>query len=159
HASGIPAPVVANGDAIVVGRESVDAVDVTDGQVAWSAPRSLGPSSPAAVVGGTVLFVEGGGDESVSATNSPTPSPTATAPATASPGKEASSTPTGAIASPSATTTTSTLVAMNASTQQRLWTVPLTDVSHTGVAVAAGLAIVGADDGTVTAVDPSTGKQ
>jgi outer membrane protein assembly factor BamB len=158
HAAGIPAPVLADGDAIVVGRQSVDAVDVTDGQTAWSASRSLGPSSPAAVVGGTVLFVEGGGDESVSASNSPSASPSATASASASPGKSASATQ-SAVASPSATTTDSTLVAIDAGTQRRLWTVPLSDVSHTGVVAAGGVAIVGADDGTVTAVDPATGKQ
>jgi outer membrane protein assembly factor BamB len=50
-------------------------------------------------------------------------------------------------------------VAIDASTQRRLWSVALSDVSHTGVLVAGGLAIVGADDGTVTAVDPATGKQ
>jgi outer membrane protein assembly factor BamB len=158
HAAGIPAPVVADGDAIVVGRQSVDAVDIADGSVAWSAARSLGPSSPAAVVGGDVLFVEGGGDESVSASNAPTSSPSATPSSSASPGKSASATPT-AVASPSATTTTSTLVAIDASTQRRLWSVALSDVSHTGVLVAGGVAIVGADNGTVTAVDPATGKQ
>jgi outer membrane protein assembly factor BamB len=158
HAAGIPAPIVADGDAIVVGRQSVDAVDIADGSVAWSAPRSLGPSSPAAVVGGHVLFVEGGGDESVSASNSPTSSPSATPSSSASPGKSASATPT-AVASPSATTTTSTLVAIDAATQRRLWSVALSDVSHTGVLVAGGVAIVGADNGTVTAVDPATGKQ
>jgi outer membrane protein assembly factor BamB len=158
HAAGIPAPVVANGDAIVVGRQSVDAVDVTNGELAWSAPRSLGPSSPAAVVGATVLFVEGGGDESVSASNSASPSPSVTPSASSSPTRPAS-TGTSAIASPSATTTTSTLVAIDASTQRRLWTVGLSDVSHTGVVVAGGDAIVAADDGTVTAVDPATGKK
>lgn len=63
------------------------------------------------------------------------------------------------VASPSAATTTSTLVAIDASTQRRLWSVALSDVSHTGVLIAGGLAIVGADNGTVTAVDPATGKQ
>jgi outer membrane protein assembly factor BamB len=158
HAAGIPAPVVANGDAIVVGRQSVDAVDVTDGQLAWSAPRSLGPSSPAAVVGATVLFVEGGGDESVSASSSASASPSVTPSVSSSPTKSASAGP-SAIASPSATTTTSTLVAIDASSQRRVWTVGLSDVSHTGVVVAGGLAIVAADDGIVTAVDPATGKQ
>jgi outer membrane protein assembly factor BamB len=157
HASGIPAPVVADGLAVVVGRESVDAVDLTDGAVAWSAPRSLGPSSPAAVAEGEVLFVEGGGDESVSATNSPTPSPTPST--SASPSRGAS--PPGAssaVASPSAATTTSTLVAIDEATQRRQWSVGLSDVSHTGVLVTNGLAIVGADDGTVTAVDLASGK-
>lgn len=158
HASGIPAPVVADGLAIVVGRQSVDAVDLTDGSAAWSAPRSLGPSSPAAIADGEVLFVEGGGDESVSASASATPSPTPST--SASPSRGAS--PTGApsaIASPSATTTTSTLVAIDESTQRRLWTVALSDVSHTGVLVTNRLAIVGADDGTVTAVEVASGKE
>src|SRR4051794_11860299 len=158
HAAGIPAPVVADGNAIVVGRQSVDAVDLSDGKVAWSAPRSLGPSSPAAIVGATVLFVEGGGDESVSASSSPSVSPSVTPTASSSPARSASSEP-SAVASPSATTTASTLVAIDSSTQKRLWTVALSDVSHTGVVVAGGVAIVGADDGTVTAVDPVTGKQ
>jgi outer membrane protein assembly factor BamB len=150
--------VVADGDAIVVGRSTVDSVSVTDGSVDWSAPRSLGPSSPPAVVNGTVLFVEGGGDESVSASNSATPSASVTPSATASPGRSAASS-TGAPASPSATSTTSTLVAIDGSTQDRLWTVALSDVSHTGVVLAGDLAVVGADDGTVTAVDPTTGKK
>lgn len=158
HAAGIPAPVIADGDAIVVGRASVDAVALTDGSVAWSAPRSLGPSSPAAVVNGTVLFVEGGGDESVSASNSATPSPSVTPSSTPSPNRSGSPS-SGAAASPSATATTSTLVAIDGSTQRRLWTVALSDVSHTGVLLAGNLAIVGADDGTVTAVDAATGKQ
>ena len=159
HAAGIPAPVVADGDAIVVGRSTVDAVDVTDGTVAWSAPRSLGPSSPAAVVDGTVLFVEGGGDESVSASNSatPAPSPSVTPSTTTSQGR--SPTSSGVAASPSPVTATSTLVAIDGSAQDRLWTVALSDVSHTGVVLAGNLAIVGADDGTVTAVDATTGKQ
>src|SRR5262245_49051962 len=126
HAAGIPAPIVADGDAIVVGRQSVDAVALSDGSVDWSAPRSLGPSSPAAVVDGTVVFVEGGGDESVSASNSATPSPSATPTTTASPSRTPSAP--GAVASPSAATTTSTLVAIDLATQRRLWTVALSDV-------------------------------
>jgi outer membrane protein assembly factor BamB len=158
HAAGIPAPVVADGDAIVVGRQSVDAVDLTDGGVDWSAPRSLGPSSPAAVVDGTVVFVEGGGDESVAASNSPTPSASATASTSASPGRSASPAA-SAVVSPSATTTTSTLVAIDTATQRRVWTIALSDVSHTGVVVAGDIVVVGADDGTVTAVNPTSGKQ
>jgi outer membrane protein assembly factor BamB len=81
-----------------------------------------------------------------------------TASASASHGRSASSAP-SAVASPSATTSTSALVAIDASTRRRIWSVGLSDVSHTGVVVAGGEAIVGADDGTVTAVDPATGKQ
>jgi outer membrane protein assembly factor BamB len=50
------------------------------------------------------------------------------------------------------------LVAIDEATQRRLWTVALSDVSHTGVLVTNGLAVVAADDGTVTAVDLASGK-
>ena len=41
---------------------------------------------------------------------------------------------------------------MSLRSQRRLWTVPLTDVSRTGVLIVGGTVVVGADDGTVTAV-------
>jgi hypothetical protein len=42
---------------------------------------------------------------------------------------------------------------MNLRTQRRLWTVPLSGVSRTGVLIVGATVVVGADDGTVTAVD------
>jgi outer membrane protein assembly factor BamB len=42
---------------------------------------------------------------------------------------------------------------MSLRSQRRLWTVPLTDVSRTGVLLVGGTIVIGADDGTVTAVD------
>ena len=55
--------------------------------------------------------------------------------------------------------TTSTLVAIDQTTQKRAWTVPLSDVSHTGVLVIGETAIVGTDDGQITAVDALSGEQ
>jgi outer membrane protein assembly factor BamB len=144
---GVPTPIVAGDVAIVVGRESVDAVDVGSGELAWTVPRALGPSAPAAVGGGTLMFVEGGGEGGASSTpTSASPTPATTAPSPA--GANASA----ATPSPSASTTTSTLVGVGLDSQEREWSVPLSDVSHSGVVVANDVAFVGADDGTVTAV-------
>ena len=140
---GVPTPIVAGGLAIVVGRETVDAIDASTGESAWSVPRALGPSTPAAVVGDTLIFVEGGGEDSTGSTSPtpPTSSPTSTASGSA------------ASVSPPAPTGVSSVVAMSLRSQKRTWTVPLSDVSHTGVLIAGGVAVVGADDGTVTALD------
>jgi len=111
------------------------------------------------VVSGLVLFVEGGGDESASASDTPSaaaPSSTSGAP---SPSGSASAAPSTGSATPSSSTTTSTLVAMDLGTRERVWTVPLSDVSHTGVLMLGELAIVGTDDGQITAVDIASGKQ
>lgn len=143
---GVPAPILAGSLAIVVGRETVEAVDAATGEQAWTVPRALGPSAPAAVDGDTLVFVEGGGDTATGSSAASSPSPTASSP-TATPSA------TDPSASPAASTGTSSLVAMSLRSQERRWTVPLNDVSHTGVLIAAGTAIVGADDGTVTAVD------
>jgi hypothetical protein len=69
---GIPSPILTGDLAIVIGRESVDAIDATSGDMAWSVPRALGPSAPAAVEGDTLVFVEGGGEDTAGST-SPTP--------------------------------------------------------------------------------------
>lgn len=169
HISGVPAPVLTDSLAIVVGREEVTAVDLTSGAAAWTAPRALGPSSPAAVAGDLVLFLEGGGDESASASGTPSasatsPSPSRSAGQSASPSKTASpngsASPTPSASSSSSTTTTiSTLVAIDLTTQDRVWTVPLSEVSHTGVLLIGQTAIVGTDDGQITAVDAGTGEQ
>jgi outer membrane protein assembly factor BamB len=138
---GVPTPIVSGDVAIVVGRESIDAVDTASGSKAWSVPRALGPSSPAAVDGDTLVFVEGGGDASASGTpTTAAPSPTAASVSTA--------------ASPSAGSGVSTLIGLSLASQERLWRVELTDVSHAGVVIVNHEAIVGADDGTITAVGP-----
>jgi outer membrane protein assembly factor BamB len=146
HVSGIPAPVLTDRFAIVVGRETVDAVDTSTGTLAWSVPRALGPSSPPAVDNDLLLFLEGGGDESATGagTSSPPPTPTTAASSAAS-----------ASASPTVSSGASSLVAVDIGSHERLWTVPLTDVSHTGVVVDGGVAFVGTDDGTATAIDLS----
>jgi outer membrane protein assembly factor BamB len=145
---GVPTPVLTGDLAIVAGRESVDAVDTASGSAAWSVPRALGPSAPVAVDGGTFLFTEGGGDDaSTSSATSPTPTTGTTAPS-ASRGASPS-----ASVSPAPPSDVSTLVALDVASQERSWTVALTDVSHTGVLVAGHEALVGTDDGTLTAVD------
>ena len=163
HWSGFPTPILTDSLAIVVGREDVAAVDLASGSTAWSVPRAIGPSSAAAVSGHTLLYVEGGGDESASASSSPTtaappsPSSSASGGASASPDGAASS---SAAASPStAPSGVSMLVAVDLQSRKRLWQTTLTDVSHTGVLVAGDLAVVGADDGQVSAYAVGDGTQ
>jgi outer membrane protein assembly factor BamB len=145
HIAGLPAPVIADGEAIIVDREDVTAIDIVAGTTSWTLPRVLGPSAPAAVAVGDggrtmVLYTEGGGDRSSSASASPTSAPT----------PSGSGAP-GAVAH-------STLVAIDAASRHELWRRQLTDVSTTGPTVDGGLAVVGTDDGTVTAVDLSSGQ-
>jgi outer membrane protein assembly factor BamB len=145
HLAGYPTPILVGSFAIVVGPQEVVAVHASDGSAAWALPRAIGPSSPPAVVGTTLLYLEGGGDESASASTSSTPSvPSPTPGASATPGVDA---------------TVSTLVAVDLSDRQRLWKAPLTDASHTGVLAVGDLALVGADDGQVTAFSIADGKQ
>jgi len=141
---GSPAPILTDGLAVVVGRETVEAIDVSTGEQAWSVPRALGPSAPAAVEGDTLVFVEGGGDGSTASASS-LPTPTITPSAT--PSKHATSPSTAVSAS------VSSVVGMSLRTQRRLWSVPLSDVSNTGVLIAGSDVVVGADDGTITALD------
>jgi len=157
HISGIPAPVLTGSLAIVVGRQEVSAVDLSSGEPAWTAPRAIGPSAPAAVASGLVLFVEGGGDESASASDTPSAA-TSSSPSSASSASASTTTSPGS-ASPSSSATTSTLVAIDLGTRERVWTVPLSEVSHTGVLLLGQLAIVGTDDGQITAVDIASGEQ
>jgi outer membrane protein assembly factor BamB len=141
---GVPSPILAGDLAIVVGRGTVDAIDIASGDTAWSVPRAVGPSAPAAVAGDTLVFVEGGGEGTTAATSATSASPT---PAPPTPSAS------GASESPAASNGASTLVGMSLTSQRRAWAVPLTAVSHTGVLISGHAAIVGADDGTVTAVD------
>ena len=145
HISGLPAPVIAGGDAIIVDRQDVTAIDIVSGTTSWTVPRELGPSTPAAVAvrdGGrtTVLYIEGGGERSSSGSASATPP-----------------SPSGS-GGPVTATARSTLVAIDASSRHKLWQQRLTDVSTTGPTVEGGLAVVGTDDGTVTAFDLASGK-
>ena len=158
HISGIPAPVLTGSIAIVVGRQDVSAVDLSSGEPAWTAPRALGPSAPAAVASGLVLFVEGGGDESASASETPSAATSSSTPAAPSPSASASTTPSPGSSAPSSATT-STLVAIDLGTRERVWTAPLSEVSHTGVLLLGKFAIVGTDDGQITAVDIASGAQ
>ena len=144
HIAGLPAPVIAGRDAIIVDRDDVTAIDIVTGTTSWTVPRALGPSAPAAVAVGDggrtmVLYTEGGGDRSSSASATPTPTPSGT----------------GSLAT---TASRSNLVAIDGTSRRELWRRQLTDVSTTGPTVDGGLAVIGADDGTVTAVDLSSGK-
>lgn len=146
HLAGLPAPVIDGPDAIIVDREDVTAIDIATGTMSWTLPRELGPSAPAAVADGdggrtVVLFTEGGGDRSPSASGSPTAVPTPSGGGTAG-----------------TNDAHSTLVAIDASSRHELWRRALTGVSTTGPTVDGGLAVVGADDGTVTAVEVSSGN-
>jgi eukaryotic-like serine/threonine-protein kinase len=141
HFAGSPAPVIAGDAAVVVDREDVTAISLSTGAVAWTIPRTLGPSAPAAVVASgdrtTLLFTEGGGDLSSSAGGTPTPSPSA-------------------IPTPAER---STLVAVDTSTRRELWRRLLPDVSIGGPTVDGSTVLVGTDDGSVTAVALTTGDQ
>ena len=160
----MPAPVLTDSLAIVVGREEVTAVDLVSGAAAWTAPRALGPSAPAAMTGGLALFLEGGGDESASASSTPSASATSPTPSGsvrpgASPSEGASPSASASPGAVATVTTTSTLVAIDLVTQERSWTVALSDVSHTGVLLMGRTAIVGTDDGRITAIDADSGEQ
>jgi outer membrane protein assembly factor BamB len=139
---GVPSPILSGDLAIVIGRGTVDAIDAASGDQTWSVPRALGPAAPAAVDGDTLVFTEGGGEGTASPTSS-SPTPAVSSPS-ASPGRSSS---------PAASTDASTLVGMSLRSQERLWSVPLSDVSHTGVLITDHTAVVATDDGTVTAVD------
>lgn len=153
HWSGLPTPVLTDDAAIVVGRDEVAAVNLADGSPAWSVPRLIGPSSAPVVVGDLLVYLEGGGDESASASGSPTTAPPTT---TGSPTPRA--TASGSV-SPSANASVSTLVAIDLKTHRRQWAVALSDISRTGVLAAGDVVIAGADDGTVVAVDAATGAK
>jgi eukaryotic-like serine/threonine-protein kinase len=150
HFAGIPAPVIAGDDVVVVDRDDVSGLSLSTGAVAWSVPRQLGPSSPAAVSedGATIVYAEGGGDRSSSASSSPSVTSTSPAP------------PTGS-ASPAAAAAAdrSTLVAIDATSRHVLWRTALPGVSAGGPTVDGSTVLVGTDDGSVTAVDLATGDQ
>src|SRR5262249_10467549 len=126
----------------------------------WTVPRELGPSAPAAVTGGTILFPEGGGDESSSApTETPSVSVTpATSPSAASAiPSVAGSSGEGRTPTP-VSPRTSPRVAPDAGTHQVRWRLGLPGVSRTGTVVDGGFVAVGTDGGAVVSVDPATGK-
>lgn len=143
---GLSAAVLADGLAIAVGPVSVVAVDLVDGVTAWTVDRELGPSVPPAVAdtpdGPVVLFTDGWGagppDASSTASASPTPTPS----------------PTEEEADPVAH-----LVAIGLDDQTERWRLDLPAVSRTGVTVVGNLALVGSNDGTITAVDLATGDR
>ena len=156
HFAGVPAPVVAGDDAIVVDREDVTATSLASGTVAWTVPRQLGPSAPAAVVATkdatTIVYTEGGGDLSSSASGTPTPTPP-------SPLPTPSASPTSSASATASTADRSTLVAIDASTQVVLWRHSLPGVSIGGPTIDGSTVLVGTHEGSVTAVAVGSGDQ
>jgi outer membrane protein assembly factor BamB len=164
HFAGIPAPVIAGGDAIVVDREDVTAVSLATGQVAWTIPKALGPSAPAALERSgdrqILLFTEGGGDLSSSASGSPTTSPSSGAASggcSTSPSGSPTPPPTPVASGTPAAPERSALVAVDAATREQLWRSPLTEVSIGGPTVDGSTVLVGTDDGCVAAFALETG--
>jgi outer membrane protein assembly factor BamB len=151
---GLSAPVIADGNAIAVGPETIVATDLASGTTAWSLPRELGPSVPGAVarIDGEAAFIatEGWGDgPPADPRASPTTTPTSSSPsASAAPGTDDDT-----FAGPSRLVATS--IGDDRGTER--WSVDLPEVSRTGVLIVGPLAVVGTNDGTVTAVDVATG--
>lgn len=146
---GVSAPVIVDHTAVVVGPEQVLGVDLASGDQVFAAPRELGPSVPAAIAsveGATaIVYTEGWGEGPPAP---PTADETSTAPASPSPaGADGDDDVAGHLA------------AIDARDQRPLWPpVPVDGVSHTGVTVLDETAIVGVNDGTVTAVDLADGS-
>lgn len=141
---GLSAPVVAGEVAVAVGPEQVIGVELATGEPAFSVDRELGPSVPAAVAATgertLVVYTEGWGEgppeSDLEGQESPSPS-----------------TDVENDDGPSAH-----LAAFDVETQRPAWpAVPLQGVSRTGVTADGGTAFVGANDGTVTAVDLAEG--
>jgi outer membrane protein assembly factor BamB len=150
---GVSAPVFGDGVTLAVGPESVVAVDVATGEEAWTAPKGLGPSVPGAVAsdadGALFLYTEGWGDGPPSpetAAASPTAPPSATPAPGAEDDDEVEVIPSALVA-----------IGLDDDPDER-WRVELPDVSRTGVTVIGSLAVVGSNDGTVTAVDLGSGE-
>jgi len=153
---GLSAPIIVDGLAVATGPEAVVAVDASSGEVAWSHPRELGPSVPAAVAGSggsrTLLYTEGWGEGPILPGSSSTPAASATPAASPSPGA-AGGQDEAAFEGPSR------LVAVTWPDREPLWIVDLPQVSRTGVTVVGDLAYVGTNDGSVTAVEVDTGSE
>ena len=150
---GLSAPVIADDLVIAVGPESIVAVGIDDGAEAWTAPKALGPSVPGAVAAvgedPVFLFTQGWGDGP--------PEPAGQASPTASPSTSPSPSPSAGAGGGSGAA--STLVAIGVDDRERRWTLDLPAVSRSGVTVIGDVAIVGANDGSVTAVDVATGER
>ncbi len=154
---GVSPAVIAGSLAVTVGPRAVYAVDLTTGDLAWELPRAYGPSSAPAIstgdAGDVLVYTEGYGPnppQEAFASATPSASAEPTASATPSPDGEAAE---------DGTQTDSRVVAVDVETREPVWdaSVDLPAVSRTGVTVDDGVAYVGDDDGTVTAIDVATG--
>ncbi len=152
---GLSAPIVVDGSIVAVGPESVEVVDLASGELIDSLERELGPSVPAAIAqtddGGVLLFTEGWGDGPILPATAAT-SGSMTPSVTQRPSPSPSPPVVDGFAGPSG------LVAVSWPDGDRLWRFDLPEVSRSGVTVTGGLAVVGTNDGSVTAVDIATGE-
>jgi outer membrane protein assembly factor BamB len=140
---GLSAPILAGDVVVAVGPEQVLGLDIGSGEQAFTVDRDLGPSLPAATtsIGGNpaVVYTQGWGDGPPEATPDPEASPE---PEEQDDGSAVSS-----------------VAAFDLETQRQPWPpVRLDGVSRTGVTVAGGSAVVGVNDGTVTAIDVTDGS-
>ena len=155
RAFGLSAPVLDGGTVIAVGPEAVIAADAATGRQLWSADREIGPSVPGAVdeADRLLLFTEGWGPTGPPRARgvAATASPSITASPSTAPGAEPG---TGSVfPGPSR------LVALSLDGDHaRAWTVDLPEVSRSGVTLDGATAYVGANDGSLTAVDVVTGE-
>jgi outer membrane protein assembly factor BamB len=153
---GVSAPVIAGDLVVTVAPRAVYGVDLASGEQSWMLKRDFGPSAAPAIAAGAagtvVLYTEGFGpnppSEVLASSTAGTSSPSSPASGTASGGADTGDTP-----------FESRVVAVDPTTQQRVWDVPvqLQAVSRTGVTIEGTTAYVGDDDGTITAIDLASG--
>jgi outer membrane protein assembly factor BamB len=156
---GVSAPVLEGDLAVTVGPRAVYGVDLATGEAAWELPREYGPVAAPAIVaaegGSALVYTVGyGSDPPEEAFGSPTPGASTEASPTPSP--TTSPEPTGEEAG-----FESRVVAVDLGTREPVWDAPveLPAISRTGVTVDGDTAVVGSDDGTITAIDTATGTE
>lgn len=138
--------VIAGDLVFATGREAIYAIDLATGDVAWQVPRDGGRiSMPAVGQSGEeqlLVFLEGpaGEDGAADASASPSASPSASD-GEGAPDAEVSS-----------------VVAIDLATQEERWRAPLGTASRSGVTISGERAFVADDDGTVYAVELSSGE-
>ena len=146
--SGLSAPVIAGGLVVSVGPDEVIAVEASSGVERWRIDRREGPPIQPAVSGegpdAVVVFPEGYGPNpptgDASTVTSTTPSPSA--------GGDGGDDATSGVE----------LVAVALADGTEVWRTPLESPSRSGVTAAGDAVYVGANDGTVTALDAASGS-
>jgi outer membrane protein assembly factor BamB len=154
-AEGLSGIVTADGLVVTVGPEAVIALDPVRGSESWRSARVGGPPVQPAVAtspdGAIVVFPEGYGPNPPSSTSTSSPATTPTASPDAATGTDAA-TETSAPAVD--------LVAVTAEDGAEVWRTELPSPSRSGVTATADgdLVLVGGNDGSVTAVEASSGE-